>query len=156
MEFHLLCGIPGCGKSTLVSRLPGYVVSTDQIRKFLWNDESDLKHDKLVFKVAEMIIRYMLAHQHDVILDSTNITKKKRMRYIRLAKRYDAEVTIHWVKCSLEKALAQNALRERHVPEKVIAAMFRGFQPPSVEEGADHIKIYEHDGQEVILSVPSH
>lgn len=32
--FHLLCGIPGSGKSTIAKDLNGYVVSTDSIRKF--------------------------------------------------------------------------------------------------------------------------
>jgi len=53
----MLCGIPGSGKSTVAKDLPGFLVSTDSVRKFLWDGESVVKHDKLVFEVAESIIK---------------------------------------------------------------------------------------------------
>ncbi|MFZ5754945.1 MAG: AAA family ATPase [Bacillota bacterium] len=61
MKLHILCGIPGSGKSTLGTRLPGYIVSTDSLRKFLWNYEAIVQHDTLVFTLAEKIIAYLLS-----------------------------------------------------------------------------------------------
>jgi len=78
MELHLLCGIPGCGKSTLAQSLTGYIISTDQFRKFLWGDENVCKHDKLIFRIVETLTEYMLSIKQNVIIDATNITPKSR------------------------------------------------------------------------------
>lgn len=145
MELHLLCGIPGCGKSSLAKSLTGYLISTDELRKFLWGDEAVLKYDKLVFKLIEIIVNYMLSTGKDVIVDSTNITKRSRKKYIDIAKRYETKVTVHWVNCPVEKAIIQNSQRDRNVPEVVIRSMNKSFQPPVIEEGIDTIKIYKPD-----------
>lgn len=143
MELHLLCGIPGCGKSTLVKSLSGFIVSTDELRKFLWNDETFLKYDKLVFELAETTVKYLLSIKQDVIVDSTNINSRRRKVYIDLAKIYGARVTVHWVNCPLSTALEQNSQRQRNVPEAVIRSMYKAFQPPGIQEGIDEIKIYQ-------------
>ena len=145
MQLHLLCGIPGCGKSSLAKSLSGYIISTDQLRKFLWDDESVFKYDKLVFRLIEMIAKYMLSIGKDVIIDSTNITINSRKKYIDIARRYGAKVTVHWVDCQVDKAIEQNALRERNVPEVVIYSMNKSFQPPNIDEGIDTIMIYHPD-----------
>lgn len=76
MEFHMLCGVPGSGKSTLGKELSGYTKSTDSIRKFLWDDESILKHDQLVFRIAEIIMEYILSSGGNIIFDATNLMKQ--------------------------------------------------------------------------------
>lgn len=143
--FHLLCGIPGSGKSTIAKDLNGYVVSTDSIRKFLWNDESIVKYDKLVFELAENIIKYMLPLEHDVIFDATNLTIEKRMKYIHMAKALGANVTVHWVNCPINIAISRNARRDRKVPIPVITALHKSLQPPTISEGMDKIIIYRQD-----------
>ncbi|MEW6623911.1 MAG: AAA family ATPase [Bacillota bacterium] len=143
MEFNILCGIPGSGKSTLVSLLPGYVVSTDRIRKFLWQDESIVKHDALVFSLVDSILNYMLKKKENVVLDATNLTKKTRKHYIKLGKKYQATVILHWIECPLDLALTRNFQRERRVPEEVILSLYHSFQEPHITEGMDLIKIYD-------------
>lgn len=145
MILHLLCGIPGSGKSTVAKNIPGYVVSTDAIRKFLWEDESVLKYDKLVFELAESIIRYMLSRKHDVIFDATNLKVKIRTQYIRLAGDLGAKTIVHWVDCGLETAIKRNQERDRHVPVPVIRAFYKSLQPPTISEGMDRIVIYRED-----------
>ncbi len=142
MELHILCGIPGCGKSTLAESLSGYIISTDQVRKFLWGDESFFKHDKLVFQLVEIITKYMISKKEDLIIDATNITKKSRKIFIDIAKEHGAKVIVHWIDCPLAKAIEQNSQRERRVPEAVIRSMYKSFQPPTTQEGIDIIKVY--------------
>lgn len=144
MLFHLLCGIPGSGKSTLSKKIQGYVVSTDAIRKFLWNDASIVKHDPLVFEVAESIIRYMLS-KADVIFDATNLKRETRCKYIGLAKELGAYVTVHWVNCPIKIALKRNAERTRKVPIAVIKAFGKSLHMPSMAEGMDKIVFYRED-----------
>lgn len=149
MKFHILCGIPGSGKSTVARRLAGHVVSTDSIRKFLWQDESVVKHDTLVFNLAESILDYLLNLEKDVIFDATNLITLKRRRFINLARKYQATVTLHWVNCPLETAIERNSKRERKVPVPVIKSLYNSFQMPKLEEGIDVIKVY---GQELNLT----
>lgn len=149
MKLHILCGIPGSGKSTLVQRLSGFVVSTDNIRKFLWQDESVVKHDKLVFHLAESIIDYMLSKGKDVIFDATNLTIAKRSKFINLGKRHRATVVLHRVNCPLETAIERNSRRDRKVPVPVIKSLHKSFQMPKLGEGIDVIKVY---GKELSLT----
>lgn len=142
MILHILCGIPGSGKTTVAKRLPGYVVSTDSIRKYLWGDEAVVKHDKLVFQLAEAIIDYLLGRGEDTVFDATNLTTVKRARFINIAKKHKATVVLHWIQCSLPAALQRNARRERRVQERVIKALFKSFQTPFFAEGIDIINIY--------------
>lgn len=154
MVIHLLCGIPGCGKSTLAARIPAYVISTDSIRKFLWDDESVVKHDVLVFRVAEDITDYLLKKRSDLIIDATNLTRKKREKFIKLGRRYNARVVLHWINCPVGTALERNAARERKVPETVIKSLYKSFQIPETEEGIDVIRLYDINQKTVKLITP--
>ncbi|GBG57513.1 HDIG domain-containing protein [Sporomusaceae bacterium FL31] len=145
MELHILCGIPGSGKSTLLKNLSGTIVSTDAIRKFLWKDESKVKHDKLVFQIADEMIKYMLSIKDNVIFDATNLTLQKRKKYILLAKTYNADITVHWINCPINVAIGRNANRERKVPVPVIISLYKSLQPPDISEGMNRIKIYRED-----------
>lgn len=145
MILHILCGIPGSGKSTISQRLNDYVVSTDHLRKCLWGDESIIKYDKLIFDLSEKIISYMLKNNDPVIFDATNLTKARRSKLINLAKSFNAQVILHWVQCPLEIAIERNLQRERKVPIHIIKALYNSFQEPTLEEGLDKIKIYNSD-----------
>ncbi len=143
MFLHIMCGIPGSGKSTLAGRLPGYYISTDRIRKFLWHDESVVVHDRLVFQLAEQIAGYLLNLGENVVFDATNLTVAKRSRFTALAGKYKARVVLHWINCPLETAEQRNARRERRVPVKIIRALYNSFQMPTTREGIDIIKEYD-------------
>lgn len=145
MNLHLMCGIPGSGKSTVASRIPGYIVSTDSLRKYLWQDEAVIKHDKFVFDLAERIIDYMLGLNQDVIFDATNLTVSKRKRFINLAKKHGAKVILHWINCPLETAIERNLQRDRQVVVEIIKALHKSFQRPRLTEGIDVIKVYGPD-----------
>lgn len=145
MKLHILCGIPGSGKSTLGSRLQGYVVSTDNLRKFLWNDEAVVQHDNLVFTLAKVIIAYLLSIGKDVIFDATNLTAVKRKSFIMLGQKYQAQIILHWVNTPLQTALVRNNTRERKVPTYVIKSLYNSFQTPRLKEGINIIKIYNEN-----------
>lgn len=142
MYFHMLCGLPGSGKSTLTEQLSGYTVSTDQMRKFLWGNEAVVKHDWLVFDLVFRLTEYILANDLDIVFDATNLKKRSRRPLIQLAKKYDATIVVHWVNTSLDTALLRNEKRERIVPPEIIKAMYEKIEPPILKEGIDIIMIY--------------
>lgn len=142
MTLHILTGIPGSGKSTIARSIPGHVVSTDNIRKFLWQDESITSHDKLVFQLADCIMNYLLRRGQDVIFDATNVSAVRRKKYINLAKSHKAKVILHWVNVPVDTAIERNLKRQRKVPVRVIRALNKSFQEPKIKEGLDQIKIY--------------
>ncbi len=145
MYLHVLCGIPGSGKSTLAGRLPGYYVSTDSLRKYLWGDESVIRHDRLVFRLAAEIIRYNLGAGSNVIFDATNLTVRRRRQLVLLAEEAGARVVLHWVSCPLRVAIKRNLQRQRQVPVNVITALFKSFEYPSIDEGLYMVKVYDPD-----------
>lgn len=145
MKLHLLCGIPGSGKSTLGKKLKGYVVSTDSIRKFLWQSETVFEHDVLVFDLASRIMEYLLLQGEDVVFDATNLRRRDRRKFIQLAEKHQAQAYIHWVNSPLAIAIRRNACRERKVPVPIIQKYQRTLQKPSLKEGVNRIKIYNPD-----------
>lgn len=153
MTFHILSGIPGSSKSTVAANIPGHMVSTDSIRKFLWHNESITIHDKLVFEIAQDIINYLLRRGEDVVFDATNISALKRKKYIYLAKSYNAKVVLHWVNVPEKVAIQRNLNRQRKVvPIRAIRAMSKSFQEPKLKEGLDQIKIYGENLNLLILT----
>ncbi|MFZ5640783.1 MAG: AAA family ATPase [Bacillota bacterium] len=143
----LLCGIPGSGKSFLTGRLAGKVVSTDAMRKFLWGNESVVEHDRLVFDMAKLIIDYVLSKKVSAVLDATNLTRRRRQTMIDIALRHQAGVTVVWIDCPLEVALARNAVRDRKVPVPVIKALYKSIEEPDLNEGINIIKVLNADKQ---------
>lgn len=145
MSLHILCGIPGSGKSTISDHLSGQVVSTDSIREFLWQDATIVKHDALVFQLVENIINYLLGIGKDVIFDATNLRVEIRKKYIKLAKLHHTPVILHWVNCSLATSIERNAKRDRNVPVPAINGLYKSFQKPQIEEGFEAIRVYGDD-----------
>jgi predicted kinase len=91
------------------------------------------------------MMKYMLTLGNDVIFDATNLTSERRIKYIRLAKTYEADVTVHWINCPVGVAIGRNSRRDRKVPMPVIIALYKSLQPPVISEGMDKIKIYRQD-----------
>ncbi|OEF95722.1 ATP-binding protein [Desulfuribacillus alkaliarsenatis] len=145
MNLHVLCGLPGSGKSTLAKKLSGYKISTDELRAFLWGDATVIKHDKIVFDIAIRLLDYTLSNQLDVIFDATNLKKRNRKPILQVAKKHQAQVTLHWVHTPLDTALERNTKRERIVPPEIITKMHSSIEPPSLAEGINLIKTYNEN-----------
>jgi len=145
LELIILVGIPGSGKSTLTEELKGKTVSSDSLRKYLFGQEEIVQHDILVFQLCKFIIEYYLKKKWSVTFDATNTKKARRREYIEIAKELGAKVRIIWVDCPLKVALERNSNRYRKVPIEVIYSLYKGFEPPSLDEGVDVIEKRDKD-----------
>ncbi len=151
----MLMGIPGCGKSTYAKRLSDNrkatgrkvcIVSTDAIRQEVYGDENDKEHNADVFGIAKHRIQAALAKGIDVIFDATNISKKRRMLFMRdfdstICKRVCCAIMTEYDEC-----VRRNGSRDRVVPEYVIRRMYTNWEPPHYHDGFD--EVYFISGQD--------
>lgn len=146
---YILIGVPGCGKSTYAEELAQKsergiaLVSSDQIRKSLYGNESCQDNPKKVFSIAHQAIIDQLQKGYDVIFDATNIYAKNRKDLI-LKVCFEVTKPVRFVAIyfdtPIETCIARQDLRERKVPTKVIEKMNRQMEKPVFYEGFDIIK----------------
>lgn len=146
----LLCGIPGIGKSTFSKMYEPLkhhlVLSSDDIRKELWGDESEQSGNHEVFKLLYKRMYYAICNGITVVFDATNVTLKDRKKAIKACPKGVEKWCIYFVP-NVEKAKENNKKRERIVPENVIERMAGQFVVPTHDEGFD--RIWRMDGSQV-------
>lgn len=121
----VMSGVPGSGKSTFARdnnwNGPIVILSTDNIRKTLTGDAGCLDKDEIVWKY----IYAVLAKPHvdaTYVVDATNLVSKRRKSYLQYKNNFKT-IELIYLYVDIETALARNASRDRHVPEKVIQDM---------------------------------
>jgi predicted kinase len=146
---HVLIGPPGCGKSTFATQLiqlepTAKIVSTDQIRRELFGDESIQGDWSSVEENVLAQIRAAIQAGRPIIYDATNAKKEWRMSLLRqladvsVAGRSPNVQWIGWhLQTPLETCKAWNQKRQRQVPVLVIEELFQALhaQPPLAGEG---------------------
>lgn len=140
----MLIGLPGCGKSTYASSMEGaVVVSSDAIREELFGDVGDQEHNDKVFLEVGRRVKAALSEgtAEAVVLDATNISKKRRVAFLKELAKYECEKCAVWFAVPYEVCLERNLSRERRVQEHVISKMLMNFNPPSRNEGFDSVEI---------------
>ena len=138
---YVMCGIAGIGKSTFAEDLahmndPLYttIVSSDAVRGRLYGDPAIQGSPRRVFKEVYDEVGRNLPYR-DVILDSTALTVKDRMKIINTFKDVAEGMIVVVFEPNVEKAVAQDKLRERHVGREVIERQAHKFQMPTLREG---------------------
>lgn len=143
----VMMGVSGCGKSTLANKIVEshddcVVVSRDQIRFGLLNDEEDyFAHEDEVLKNYYSSINSMLKTHRYVIADATHISRKSRRSLFSNINLDNIEVIGVWIDVPLEVALKQNEARSgrARVQEHVIKNMYKFKVSPHDDEPFDKI-----------------
>ena len=134
-QVTLLCGLPGSGKDTWLSRnqseLP--VVSLDDIRGELEVDPTDNQGE--VVQLARERCREFLRSKTSFAFNATNILKQTRGRWIDLFADYNARIELVYVEPPFDRLLQQNRSRDNPVPEQVIRKLAAKCEPPTWLEG---------------------
>ena len=149
-ELVVLIRIPASGKSTLTEKYEkeGYLLlSSDTMRREIYGTgfPTDKKErDKLrnfIYKEIREGAARALSEEKNVIIDSTNLTRKKRLQILRAVENIEAEKTAILLICSPEECHRRNAMRpeELRVPEHELERMIRSFECPMPGEGWDRI-----------------
>jgi predicted kinase len=133
-------GLPGSGKSTYLAKLGVHPISSDAIRLQLVDDETDQSIQGRVFATARYLLRQRIALNREVTyIDATNLTRKDRKQFIRIARETNCPVEALYFDVPLEICKARNASRRRVVPEPALDQMAIKLVAPTVEEGFEKV-----------------
>lgn len=143
VKLILLCGIPGSGKTTYAKKYSQYEaihISSDQIRKELYGDESIQGNPGEVFSLMQKRTLENLNNGVSVYYDATNVTRKDRAGIIAACPKF-AYIECHIIWAPIETCIERDATRERTVGKAVIDKMLKRFQPPYYDEGINEVRI---------------
>lgn len=149
-RFVMLVGPAGSGKSTVAKEMLSednfVIVSSDSVREELFGDESIQGDPSHIFDICKERCVENLSNGNNVILDATNLARKKRKSFLNDIKNkvrtpFRCQCVI--VAITFEDCLKQNSQRDRKVPEFVIRKHFNQFQMPLYSEGWDEISIVQ-------------
>jgi len=151
---EMFIGIPGCGKSTHAKKMVEkdssiVIVSSDAIRKELYGSEEDQSHNQEVFNEVFKRTRAALANDLHVIVDSTNLSRKRRIAFLKQFNNCEKRATVFAI--PFEVCCEHNIFRERIVPQYAMDRMYRSFEPPHYAEGFDRIDIVRWDSDNLTI-----
>lgn len=141
----VLVGLPASGKSYFSEELSkqtgAEVFSSDELRKEMYGDVNDQKHNAKVFHELHKRIKECLRSGKDAVYDATNIKSKTRRGFLRELGNIDCYKKCAIMATPYEQCLENNRNRERKVPEFVIEKMYRSWNTPFWFEGWDFIEL---------------
>ncbi len=132
----LAVGLPGSGKSTYFARRGIHPLSSDTLRLWLLDDETDQSAQPLIFLTLRGLLqtRLRLGRKRNYV-DATNLTPRERRPYFQLAAQYGYRMHAVYFDVPLATCLKRNQRRHRKVPRAVMERMARRLAPPSRSEG---------------------
>jgi len=132
-------------------RQPATLVSSDEIRKHLYGDESIQGNPVSVFRRARGELLAALKAGRSVIYDATNTNQRFRQMTLRELRQAGASWIIgYWLKVPLAVCKQRNGMRNRIVPEPVLHRMLSELRrfPPQFADGFDEIVVMD-EGAEI-------
>lgn len=150
MQFIMLCGISGSGKSTWAYHWatseprPNKVniISSDAIREELYGDASIQRNHAKVFSLMLERTKRALDKKENVIYDATNLNEKRRIALLNELKDYECPKICAIFITDPAVCADRQEYRERQVPNEVIWKQVKQFQPPHKSEGWTDIYFY--------------
>jgi predicted kinase len=144
-KFIMMIGLPASGKSTIAKEIAlkenAVIHSSDELRIELYGDVNENDKNGELFQELYKRIKDDLKLNKNVILDSTNISYKRRMAVLNELKKIDCIKECYLIATPYEKCIEQNNLRDRKVPIGVIKEMYKNFFIPQYYEGWNKIEI---------------
>ena len=156
---YVLCGIPGCGKSTWAE---GFIrehaaediryVSRDEIRFALLKEGEDyFAHEDEVFRKFAGTLYQTLVDGFDVVADATHLNRRSRNKLTRAIDNFgvvEYNIIYIYFNIPLEVCLERNAQRtgRAFVAEDTMRSMYNNMRAPERGEDPRCIGIWEVGG----------
>lgn len=148
-QLSVCIGNIGCGKSLLASKfakMGHVVVNMDLISKMVGGGEYglyDSKKKEVYHNAEETIIETALKNGFSMVVDRTNMDRKRRERFIDIGKKYAAEIVAYDWGPGDDDALLRRMEKPNGIPietwKNVYKFMVKSYESPSLEEGFDQI-----------------
>jgi len=152
---YILCGFPGCGKSTYYKEFLADkpIISRDIIRGELGIDGATTTNDKKVVgtkeeedKVSEIFNERMIEHcenKESFVLDNTNLKHQYRKDYLLKIMKYNPKVKIIYIEAPnyIKDCIDR---RKGEIPKKVYDRMENNFDFPQLYECDELIIVKQH------------
>ena len=141
-ELVIMIGPPGAGKSHVSKeKYRGYTyLSSDEIRKDLFNDVNYQGDNGRVFYEMRTRAINKLKEGHSVVYDATNMSRKDREGILK-----ECPVWVNKVACvvwaPINDCVLRDAKRDRTVGLSVIKRMLMRYEAPFWDEGFDDIVV---------------
>ena len=151
---EILISLPGAGKSTYAKNIlkedsSVIIVSSDAIRKELYDSEEDQSHNQEVFNEVFKRTRAAIKDNKHCIIDATNLSRKRRIAFLKQFNNCEKRATVFAI--PFEVCCEHNIFRERIVPQYAMNRMYRSFEPPHWAEGFDRIDIVRWDSDNLTI-----
>ena len=153
---HLICGLPGSGKTTLAKSISAtsgaYRFSPDEWIKEIWKDKAEAEGNQFRDQIEQLqwkIAKQMLQNSIDIIIEWGTWGRSEREKLRDEARAVGAKVKFYYLNISREilkeRVLERNKLiaqYEFYIPEKEVEPFlddcFKSFQIPTTEELATY------------------
>ena len=118
----ILCGPAGGGKSYFAGKFfaPCQVVSSDQCRAMVCDDQANQAASADAFELFFTIIGFRLKHNRLAVADATNLSAPYRSRLRQIASSYNKPAYLVVFTTQLDQCLRNNNLRDCQVERYVI------------------------------------
>lgn len=157
-NFIMLVGIPASGKSTLTRELEQkgcVIISSDKIREEIYPDLTSLFSDKSklnevnqqVFDTVRISAIDNLKAGKSVVIDATNLSRKKRVKFLSQLKPIDCTKACILLVAPVETCMERNRQRlgSARVSDEGMYNMLCAFECPHFCEGWDIILPFATD-----------
>lgn len=136
---HVLCGIPGSGKTTLSKQLTeaqnAVLYCYDKIPYAHYPRKQEAVRNRMYSQIADN-----LANGKNVVCDHLHITKTERHNVLAAVSHVACRKVLHVMQTPLCVCIERVRNRERfNVPEDAIEICARAYEDPSLDEGWDEI-----------------
>lgn len=145
----IFTGNIGCGKSLLASKfgkMGHVVVNMDSLQQILAGGEYglyDSKKKEVYHDIETMAIESALNNGFSVVIDRTNMDRKRRKIFIDIGKKYACEIISYNWGLGDSKGLDRRIKTPRGIPFQtwtdVYNFMNKSYELPSTDEGFDRI-----------------
>jgi len=149
MSLSLMIGNIGSGKSIITSKLAfkrSVVFNMDAFQEMIAGGQYGAYDNakKEIYQTGEnATIEKALDQGFSVVIDRTNMDRKRRARFIEIGKKYGAEIVAYNFGSGTDRNIANREKNPRGIPmaqwRQVFDAMQKSYESPSFEEGFSEI-----------------